>query len=292
MGDLLLLVRLMVGLRFLVPSIRVRVPDQQLARARLLRTRCVKILTFLKYVYNMSMNNKTGFNISRIKGSGVLILPISMSRISGGQTPEDCYEMLSYFEDKIETFSNDAIIMYTNGLYFNTEDSAFEKRVKTNMQVLSHVTKLDSLIQKGRKFIPKAIHFMPIDYVIMNSPSYQHMFSKLKKLEKEDSEFRKFLEIDLDGRKYTEANINFFIEEIIVTHLITEQFVDLPVTLARADEWRLICYPGKTTLSQVYVCQKNILEKNQYSKNEYRGCMYNFKDKVLEVFSDIDLSKI
>lgn len=233
--------------------------------------------------------SKTGFNISKIRGSGTLILPISMSRIAGGQTPDDCYEMLSYFEDKLESFSNDAILMYTNGLYFNTEDVAFEKRVKTNAQVLDHVTKMNSLIEKGREFIPKAIHFMPIDYIILNSPRYQEMFGALKKMEKSDPEYRRLLEIDLNGRPYTEANINFFLEETVVSHLITEQFVDLPVTLARADEWRLICYPGASLLSQVYIYQKDILDRNKNAINEYRGSMYNFKDKVLEVFSDIKL---
>ncbi len=235
------------------------------------------------------MSKKTGFNINKIKGSGTLILPISMSRIAGGQAPEDCYEMLSAFEDKLESFNNDAILMYTNGLYFNTEDIAFEKRVKTNAQVLAHVTRMNSLIHKGRKFIPKAVHFMPIDYIILNSPRYQEMFNFLQKKEKEDSILQKLLGIDLNGREYTEANINFFLEEIVVAHLITEQFIDLPVTLARSDEWRLVCYPGSTILSQVYVFQQGILEKNKSCVNEYRGCMYNFKDKILEVFLDIQL---
>lgn len=235
------------------------------------------------------MAEKTGFNIGKIRGSGTLILPISMSRIAGGQSPEDCYQMLGSFVDKLETFNNDAILMYTNGLYFNTEEVAFEKRVKTNAQVLAHVTRMNNLIQKGRTFIPKAIHFMPIDYIILNSPRYQEMFNVLRKREREDVSFKKFLEIDLNGRPCTEANINFFLEEIVVGHLITEQMVDLPVTLARSDDWRLICYPGTTILSQVYVYQQNILEKNKNSMNEYRGCMYNFKDKILEVFSDIKL---
>ena len=235
------------------------------------------------------MNKKTGFDINKINGSGTLIIPISMSRIAGGQAPEDCYEMLSYFENKLEAFNNDAILMYTNGLYFNTEDVAFEKRVKTNAQVLAHVTRMNNLIQKGRKFIPKAIHFMPIDYVIMNSPRYQEMFNSLKKREKEDVVLRKLLETDLNGRTYTEANINFFLEEIVVAHLITEQLMELPVTLARPDEWRLICYPGTSILSQIYIFQQGILERNRNCTNEYRGCMYNFKDKILEVFSDIKL---
>lgn len=230
---------------------------------------------------------KTGFNINKISGSGTLILPISMSRIANGQNPDDCYEMLAYFEDKLESLSNDAILMYTNGLYFNTDDVAFEKRVKTNAQVLDHVSKMRNLIHKNKKFIPKAIHFMPIDYVILNSPKYQEMFTLLKKIESEDKNFQYFIKNDIGVREYTEANINFIIEEIVVGHLIREQYVDLPITLARQDEWRLICYPGTFLQSEVYVYKQNFLEKNKYSINDFRGTMYDFKEKILHVFSDI-----
>ncbi len=235
---------------------------------------------------------KTGYNINKIIGSGTLVLPVSMSRIAGGQTPEDCYEMLSYFEEKLESFNNDAILMYTNGLYFNTEDVAFEKRVKTNAQILDHSSKMRKLIDKNRKFIPKAIHFMPIDYIILNSPRYQDMFNFLKKKEAEDEAFQNVIKLDTKGREYTEANINFILEEIVVGHLIREEYVDLPHTLAKQDEWRLICYPGTFLKSEVYVYQQNYLEKNKSCKNEYRGALYNFKDKILEVFSDIDLSAL
>lgn len=235
------------------------------------------------------MISKSGFNINKIIGSGTLILPISMSRIAGGQSPEDCYEMLGYFEEKLESFNNDAILMYTNGLYFNTEDIAFEKRVKTNNQIINHTASMRKLIDKNRKFIPKAIHFMPIDYIILNSAKYQEMFNLLKQKEKENIDFQNYIKADINGREYTEANINFILEEIVVGHIIREQFVDLPTTLAKADEWRIICYPGNVLKSEVYVYQQKYLEKNKNCINEYRGSMYNFKDKILEVFSDITL---
>lgn len=212
-----------------------------------------------------------------------------MSRISAGQSPEECYEVLEYFLEKLESFNNDAILMYTNGLYFNTEDLAFEKRLKTNNQVINHVVKMRKLIANGRKFIPKAIHFMPIDYVILNSSEYQEMFSMLKKLEKEDLDLQEFIKHDIKGRDYSEAHINFILEEIVVGHLIREQFFDLPVTLARADDWRLICYPGTALRSEIYIYQKGFLFKNKNCINEYRASLYNFKDKTLEVFNEMNL---
>ncbi len=210
-----------------------------------------------------------------------------MSRISAGQTAEDCYEMLTYFEDKLESFDNDAILLYTNGLYFNTEDVAFEKRVKMNAQILNHSVHMRSLISRDRKFIPKAIHLMPIDYIILNSEEYVTMFATLKKIETEDSTLRSLIKEDIKEREYTEANINFILEEIVVAHLIREQFVDLPSTLARSDDWRIICYPGKALKSEIYIHQNKFLARNKDCKNEYRGTHYNYKEKVLEVFDEM-----
>ena len=175
-------------------------------------------------------------------------------------------------------------------MYFNTEDIAFEKRVKMNAQILNHSTQMRSLIEKNRKFIPKAIHFMPIDYIILNSEKFVHMFSKLKKIESTGLEFQKFIKLDIVDRDYTEANINFILEEIVVGHLIREQFVDLPSTLARNDNWRIICYPGTVLKSEIYVYQQKFLERNKNCKNEYRGALYNYKEKVLEVFEDMKLN--
>ncbi len=235
------------------------------------------------------MIEKTGFNINKILGSGTLILPISMSRIAGGQSPEECYEMVEYFTNKIESFNNDVVLLYTNGLYFNTEDVAFEKRVKMNNQVINHSASLRKIIDKDRKYVLKAFHFTPIDYIILNSVKFQEMFNLLKQKEREDSNFQNFIKEDTIGREYTEANINFILEEIVVAHIIREQFVDLPMTLAKLDEWRIFCYPGTSLKSDIYVYQQGYLEKNKSCSNDYRGSMYNFKDKVLEVFSDIKL---
>lgn len=40
---------------------------------------------------------KSGYDISLIKGDGYLVLPISMARISTGQTPQKIYEVFHYF---------------------------------------------------------------------------------------------------------------------------------------------------------------------------------------------------
>ena len=75
---------------------------------------------------------KTGHDISRLDGDGYLVLPLSMSRLADGhgQDPTWCYEVIDYFISKFTTLSNDVVFLYTYGLYFNTDEVAFEKRKK------------------------------------------------------------------------------------------------------------------------------------------------------------------
>jgi hypothetical protein len=240
------------------------------------------------------MSVKNGYNINKLEGDGYLILPISMSRISTGQSPEKVYEILSSFDDILYTLNNDVILMYTNGLYFNTDEIASKKRIKTNNQILTHSQELRSIIRKQKEFSSKAIHFLPIDYIILNSENFQEMFNVLKKQIEVDENFKKYIEDDLKRlakREMSEANINFTLEEIVISHILREQMVELPYKLAKNDDWRLVCYPGNYIKSEVYVYQQKFLERNKNCKNEYRGSLYNFDKKVLEVFDEINLEE-
>lgn len=226
---------------------------------------------------------KSGFDITRIKDSGYLILPLSMSRLATGQSPEFCYEVLENFLKKLETFSNDVVLLYTNGLYFNSEEISFENRKRTMGQALNHIYAFRNLIEKKKKFIPGAIHYLPIDYVIFNSPCFKEFFSKLKKLETEDKTFHELLISDSKDREYTEANANFLIEEIVVAHILRQKLVELPRTLVKSDAWRLVAYPGEPLQSDIYQWQKNVLPKKDAS-NPYSGAQYNLATKQLVIF--------
>ena len=230
---------------------------------------------------------KTGFDVNRIQNDGYLVLPLSMSRLANGQSPEYCYQVLEDFLKKLETFSNDVVLLYTNGLYFNSEEISFENRKKTTQQALNHIYAFRNLVEKKKQFIPGAIHYLPIDYVIFNSPHFKEFFDKLKLLEKEDDEFRNLLISDSRDREYTEANMNFLIEEIVIAHIIRQKLVDLPMTLVKSDAWRLIAYPGKPLASDIYQWQKNILPK-KVSINPYSGSQYDLEAKHLVVFDEVE----
>ena len=85
-------------------------------------------------------------DINKLPTDGYLIFPLSMSRLQSGQSPKDCIKALELFDDKVDIPGIDIICLYTNGLYFNSEEQSFEMRKKTNGQMLAHRNSLKKLI--------------------------------------------------------------------------------------------------------------------------------------------------
>lgn len=234
------------------------------------------------------LNNlmKTGFNINMIKGDGYLVIPVSIARIEKGQEPKKIYEICDYFAKKLETLSNDVIILYTNGLYLNNEDITYKKRVKMNEQVLKHSNSLRKMFHSKKQYIPSAIHYLPIDYVILNSKEFHSFFQTLKQLEKTDKKFKEAIKSDIGKREYNEANVNFILEEVCVTHIIRQKMVEFPRTLVKNDIWRLIVYSGPYMKSDVYQWKNKILPQKE-NINPYAGAQYDYDKKKIFVFDEM-----
>lgn len=171
------------------------------------------------------------------------IFPLSMSRLAHGQSPEECYEMIKYFESKVSEVGIDLIALYTNGLYYNAIEPALEVRKRTNGQMIAHRNSLYKLLIKEKKFVPQAVHFLPWDYTILDTARFDEFLQILKKVNETDPEFHELLLQGLVQREENEANISFLIEEIVVTHLIREQMISFPKTLVKKDTFRLVVYP-------------------------------------------------
>lgn len=217
---------------------------------------------------------KSGFDINRISGDGYLILPLSMSRLAHGhgQDPQQVYEFLKYFPEKFETYSNDVVFLYTYGLYA-------DERSRLNQQAVQHTRELRKLIEKGKRFVPAAFHYLSFDYVVLNSPEFPVYFDLLKKTEQDDEQFRAVLHHDMHGRAYGKETVNFLLEEIAVTHIMRQHLVDLPRTLVRRDLWRLVAYPGPYLQGDRYQWEQKLLPQSD-DVNPYAGGQYDVEKKV------------
>jgi len=233
-------------------------------------------------------------DINKLPTDGYMVLPLSMSRLSSGkgQSPEECFKIITEFEKKVSEVGIDFLFIYTNGLYYNNDEPALTVRKKTNVQMIEHKNKILKLLIKSKKYIPQAAHFIPWDYIVLNSANYQEYYQKLIELKENDETFKNLLKEDLKERPYTEANINFFIEEIIVTHLIRQGLIEFPKTLVKNDKFRLIIYPGTYLKADLYQWKKKIFPQVQNFKNKinpYYASHYDYSKKVLYNFDEIEL---
>ena len=132
------------------------------------------------------------------------------------------------------------------------------------------------------------MHFLPWDYILLNSTKYQEFFQTLSELRKKDKRFNELLVEGLGNREHNEANINFLVEEIVITHIIRQKFVEFPKTLVKKDSFRLVVYPGNYFRADLYQWKKKILPVNE-DRNPYGCGHYDLNNNILHDFDKINL---
>ena len=224
-------------------------------------------------------------DINQMPTDGYIVFPLSMSRLSNTQSAEECYKWLEFFEKKIQVLGLDVAFLYTNGLYYNDDSPALKVRKTTNGQMISHSNAIRNLVVKKRKYMPQAIHFVPWDYIILNSSRYEEFYFILKKLDKEDKEFHKLILGALKDRKESEANLNFVLEEIAITHILRQKLIELPKTLVKKDNFRLIAYPGPPLKADIYQWKKKALP--QTDGFPFYDSHYDLANEVIYNFDEV-----
>ena len=222
-------------------------------------------------------------DIKRVPPNGCLVLPLSMTKLHGQQSPAEIYDFLKFFADKIRLISVDVAILYTNGLYFNSDDTSLAVRIATTNQMVRHRQELTTLIEERREFTPQSFHFLPWDYVILNTDRFFDFLTKLETAYERDEGFRTAVTTDLIERGATAANVRFVLEELVVTHVLRQRYVPLPTTISNSAGWRLIAYAGSYLQSDVYVYQHQLLPLNAEipQSDQLARSLYDYKARHL-----------
>lgn len=229
-------------------------------------------------------------DINRVKKNGRLILPLSIAALNSYQSPKEVYEFLKFFEPKVPGISADVILLYSNGLYFNTEEISLNMRKKILNKTQNHVNELFNIIQKNGKFVESAFHIVSWDHILLNFYKFSEFSRKIHKRLEDDKELLHYIKKDLKGRPATEANVSFIIEESIVTHLMRQRQITFPTTLANSDTaWNLIAYPGKYIATDAYIHNKGLLPKNNSldPKDLFHQGVYNASEKVFQAYNNV-----
>ena len=205
-----------------------------------------------------------------------------MSLIDNVQTAEWCYEVLDSLEDKLTRLSSDVIILYTSGVYYNSEERAFDVRKRNVGQMINHRNSLVNLIKKRRDYVLGAFHFLSTDYIILNTDEFQTMHQRLHERLADDNAFKDAVKHDIGDREFTESNKRFILEEVVISHLIRQQRVSFPKNLIETESWRLIAYRDSPLRADAYQWNNDVLETFD-NDNPFEQAQYNTDAEQVEL---------
>ncbi len=236
------------------------------------------------------------FDINKLPPTeGILMFPISMSRISNTQSAEKCWEYLKIFSpDKIIKPLVGVNFIYADLLYFNSSEEAAKLKSKFTQLMLAHKHEFLKIVSKNPFYIAKAFTFTTWSQMILECKEYTTYLGLLKKFYKKDRQFQKYVEEDAKsmGRKLDENQINFILEEIFLVYMLSKGKIALQNEYIQGHQkWILWCYPGKPLKSQIYLMQKNIF-KLSHPKNTYKDAFYDLEARKLYDFTRVDLENL
>lgn len=233
------------------------------------------------------------FDINKLPGDeGVLLFPLSMSKLPSAHSPARIAKDLEFFsEHKVTLPKIGACFLYGDFLYLNSNDKAYALKDKYTEMVWNHSNGLKKIIHKKRKIfqIQHAFSYMTWSQLYLLSTDFMPHLHKLKAIYKKDKLLQKYIKEDAKAfdKKVDENQINFFLEENLLLYLILKGQIKLPNEYIQGREkWVLFCYPGNAIKSFIYLFQKNFFKLPKVQK--YEG-QYNLETKKFIDFDNVDL---
>lgn len=120
---------------------------------------------------------------------------------------------------------------------------------------------------------------------------FNDLLTKVRELYQKDKLFQKYIKEDcaFSKRKLNENQLNFFLEEDLMTYLILNKKIKFRNEYVQGREkWVLLAYPGFPLKSLVYLCQKDPFKLTPKNTNEFYG-EYNLDNHKFYDFNNLDL---
>jgi len=128
------------------------------------------------------------FDINKLPSEeGILVFPISMSRISNSQNPKSCWEYMTIFSpQKIIKPLVGLNLIYGDYLYFNSNKKASDLKNKFMPLILSHKNEMLKIISKNPFYIEQAFSFITWNQALLECKDYPNLLGQLKKMYHKD----------------------------------------------------------------------------------------------------------
>lgn len=232
-------------------------------------------------------------DINRAPDNGKLVFPLSMSLLFNKQSPSNIINAVNRLLGKVEGKNIDIICIYTGGLYANSLSLSHTQRWENHTKLHDHKRALSKIIRRHSHIASNQFHFVSWDSLLIQVDDYCNEMSKLRKKYKSDTHFQKLVAIESKSRPLTNAQVDFILEETLVTKYLRTKRISLPEKLSDITSWQLLCYTGSSLLTDVYLYQtkprKTSVEFNNYFSSQCSSALYNLDECILETYEHIQL---
>lgn len=239
------------------------------------------------------------FDINKFPAeSGILVFPISMSKISNSQNAQKCFEYMEHFTQNRKAVVKPHVglnFVYGDYLYLHSDEKSHVLRNKFLPLIIGHRQNFINIIKRNPWYIQHAFGFTTWNQAFLECDSFMNYVGKLKQLYSQDKKLQKYIQEDLENfgkKKLDEHQLNFFLEEILLFYLIAKGKLKLHNEFVQGHEkWTLICYPGPPLKSEIYIFQKNPFKLSN-PENKYENCYYDLDKKILYDYTRVDLETL
>lgn len=219
-----------------------------------------------------------------------LVLPLSISKLSFSQDPINLINFILTFINKNAESKTNIILAYTDSLYMNKTDDAFTLHQKIRNKVLSHIEHFQSELLKQELSDYCNIHFFSWAQLVMHCKEFRNNLTKLTKLYYSHKHFQRCVQNDIGDRQYSDVNVNFVLEEALLTYYFREQKIDLSPILSSTQRF-LLAYDGPALLSDYAIYKFNLLSKNlKIKRTLHNNSVYNIKNATLVEYEVLKLT--
>jgi hypothetical protein len=169
------------------------------------------------------------FDINKLSQSwGIIVFPISISRISNSQNPESCLRYIRNFSpDKVQAPKIGANFVYGDYLYLYSDKKAAELKDKFMHLITAHKNALQGLIAKNHQDfqIQHGFSYETWNQMYLGINDFPDRLRNLQELYKEDELFQRFIKEDANHFDLTLDNnqVNFFLEEYLLQYLVLKK---------------------------------------------------------------------
>ena len=195
------------------------------------------------------------------------ILLLSMSKLAGGkdlrvrqQTPADCLEFMQGLERRFAGQAIHYTLLYTDGLYANSDQPAVDVAKKVTMQMVRHQEIMRKLLAgDGNQRVVEAVAW---DQLVLEDQTgkWESDFEKLMNFYRRDEKFAGCVRADTlaakRGETPSDADIRFILNELLMFEKIRRLDI-LPPSMKEQSETTLIVYPGAPLISDRYLIDNN-----------------------------------